>query len=65
MSRNLLLDKITTLNLAKSRLQSLKDLKIKIKTQESDSSDQSESFEMIQSEYQEQSVDLNLLKIQL
>ena len=39
MSRNLLLDKITTLNLANSRLQSLKDLKIKIKTQESDSSD--------------------------
>ena len=50
-SKNLLLDKITTLNLAKSRLQSLKDLKIKIKTQESDSSDLSESFEMIQSEY--------------
>ena len=52
MSRNLLLNRITTLNLAKSRLQSLKDLKIRIKTQESDSSKTSESFELIQSEYQ-------------
>ena len=51
MSRNLLLDKITTLNLANSRLQSLKDLKIKIKTQEADSSDLGESFKLIQSEY--------------
>ena len=52
MSRNLILNRITTLNLAKSRLQSLKDLKIRIKTQESDSSKSSESFELIQSEYQ-------------
>ena len=52
MSRNLLLNRITTLNLAKSRLQSLKDLKIKIKTQESDSLKLGESFEKIQSEYQ-------------
>ena len=51
MSRNLLLNRITTLNLAKSRLESLKDLKIKIKTQESDSLQSSESFEIIQSEY--------------
>ena len=51
MSRNLLLNRITTLNLAKNRLESLKDLKIKIKTQESDSSDLGESFELIQSEY--------------
>ena len=51
MSRNLLLDKITTLNLANIRLQSLKDLKIKIKTQKSDSSDLGESFNLIQSEY--------------
>ena len=51
MSRNLLLNRLTTLNLAKSRLQSLKDLKIKIKTQESDSSDLGESFNLIQSEY--------------
>jgi hypothetical protein len=51
MSRNLLLNRITTLNLAKNRLESLKDLKIKIKTQESDSPNQSESFEAIQSEY--------------
>ena len=51
MSRNLLLNRINTLNLAKSRLESLKDLKIKIKTQESDSLQSSESFEIIQSEY--------------
>ena len=51
MSRNLLLNRITTLNLAKSRLESLKDLKIKIKTQEIDSSQSSESFETIQREY--------------
>ena len=51
MSRNLLLNRITTLNLAKSRLESLKDLKIKIKTQEADSSQLGESFETIQSEY--------------
>ena len=51
MSRNLLLNRMTTLNLAKIRLESLKDLKIKIKTQESDSSQLGESFEMIQSEY--------------
>ena len=36
MSKNLLLSRITTLNLAKNRLESLKDLKIKIKTQVSD-----------------------------
>ena len=51
MSRNLLLNRITTLNLAKNRLESLKDLKIKIKTQRSDSQNKGESFEMIQSEY--------------
>ena len=51
MSKNLLLNRITTLNLAKNRLESLKDLKIKIKTQESDSPNQSESFKAIQSEY--------------
>ena len=51
MSRNLLLNRITTLNLAKNRLESLKDLKIKIKTQGSDSQNKGESFEMIQSEY--------------
>ena len=51
MSRNLLLNRITTLNLAKNRLESLKDLKIKIKTQRSDSQNRGESFEMIQSEY--------------
>ena len=34
MSKNLLLNRITTLNFAKNRLESLKDLKIKIKTQE-------------------------------
>ncbi len=52
MSRNLLLNRITTLNIAKNRLESLKDLKIKIKTQESDSLKLGESFEKIQSEYQ-------------
>ena len=51
MYKNLLLNRITTLNLAKNRLESLKDLKIKIKTQESDSLSQSESLEMIQSKY--------------
>ena len=51
MSRNLLINRITTLNLAKNRLESLKDLKIKIKTQESDSPYQNESLEKIQSEY--------------
>ena len=51
MSRNLLLNRITTLNLAKNRLESLKDLKIKIKTQEPDSLYQNESLEKIQSEY--------------
>ncbi len=51
MSKNLLLNRITTLNLAKNRLESLKDLKIKIKTQVSDSLNEGESFEMIQSEY--------------
>ena len=51
MSRNLLLNRITTLNLAKSRLESLKDLKIKIKTQGADSQNNGESFEIIQSEY--------------
>ena len=51
MSRNLLLNRITTLNLAKNRLESLKDLKIKIKTQRSDSQNKGESFEIIQSEY--------------
>ena len=51
MSRNLLMNRISTLNLAKNRLESLKDLKIKIKTQESDSSYKSESLEKIQSEY--------------
>ena len=51
MSRNLLLNRISTLNLAKNRLESVKDLKIKIKTQEADSSQLGESFEMIQNEY--------------
>ena len=51
MSRNLLMNRITTLNLAKNRLESLKDLKIKIKTQESDSLYQNESLEKIQIEY--------------
>ena len=51
MSRNLLLNRITTLNLAKNRLESLKDLKIKIKTQRSDLQNKGESFEIIQSEY--------------
>ena len=51
MSRNLLINRITTLNLAKNRLESLKDLKIKIKTQESDSLYQNESLEKIQIEY--------------
>ena len=51
MSRNLLRNRITTLNLANSRLESLKDLKIKIKTQEIDSSQPGESFETIQIEY--------------
>ena len=51
MSRNLLMNRITTLNLAKNRLESLKDLKIKIKTQESDSLYQNESLEKIQREY--------------
>ena len=51
MSRNLLINRITTLNLAKNRLESLKDLKIKIKTQESDSPYQNESLEKIQREY--------------
>ena len=51
MSRNLLLNRITTLNIAKNRLESLKDLKIKIKTQRSDSQNKGESFEIIQSEY--------------
>ena len=51
MSRNLLMNRITTLNLAKNRLESLKDLKIKIKTQESDSPYQNESLEKIQVEY--------------
>ena len=43
--------KTITLNLAKNRLESLKDLKIKIKTQRSDSQNKGESFEIIQSEY--------------
>ena len=51
MSRNLLINRITTLNLAKNRLESLKDLKIKIKTQEPDSPYQNESLEKIQREY--------------
>ena len=51
MSRNLLMNRISTLNLAKNRLESLKDLKIKIKTQESDSPYQNESLEKIQREY--------------
>ena len=51
MSRNLLMNRITTLNLAKNRLESLKDLKIKIKTQEPDSPYQNESLEKIQREY--------------
>ena len=51
MSRNLLMNRITTLNLAKNRLESLKDLKIKIKTLESDSPYQNESLEKIQREY--------------
>ena len=51
MSRNLLMNRITTLNLAKNRLESLKDLKIKIKTQEPDSPSQNESLEKIQREY--------------
>ena len=51
MSRNLLINRITTLNLAKNRLESLKDLKIKIKTLESDSPYQNESLEKIQREY--------------
>ena len=51
MSKNLLMNRITTLNLAKNRLESLKDLKIKIKTQESDSLYQNESLEKIQIEY--------------
>ena len=51
MSKNLLLSRITTLNLAKNRLESLKDLKIKIKTQESDLDNQRRLFETIQSEY--------------
>ena len=51
MSRNLLINRITTLNLAKNRLESLKDLKIKIKTQEPDSPFQNESLEKIQREY--------------
>ena len=51
MSRNLLLNRITTLNLAKNRLESLKDLKIKIKTQGSDSQIKGESFEIVQREY--------------
>ena len=51
ISRNLLMNRITTLNLAKNRLESLKDLKIKIKTQESDSPYQNESLEKIQREY--------------
>ena len=51
LSRNLLINRITTLNLAKNRLESLKDLKIKIKTQEADSPYQNESLEKIQREY--------------
>ena len=51
MSRNLLINRITTLNSAKNRLESLKDLKIKIKTQEFDSPYQNESLEKIQREY--------------
>ena len=51
MSRKLLINRITTLNLAKNRLESLKDLKIKIKTQESDSPYQNESLEKVQREY--------------
>ena len=51
MSKNLLMNRITTLNLAKNRLESLKDLKIKIKTQEPDSPYQNESLEKIQREY--------------
>ncbi len=51
MSKNLIMNRITTLNLAKNRLESLKDLKIRIKTQEADSPEQAESFEIIQNEY--------------
>ena len=51
MSKNLLMNRVTTLNLAKNRLESLKDLKIKIKNQESDSPYQSDSLEKIQIEY--------------
>ena len=51
MSKNLLMNRISTLNSAKNRLESLKDLKIKIQTQESDSPYQNESLEKIQREY--------------
>ena len=51
MSKNLLMNRISTLNLAKNRLESLKDLKIRIKTQEPDSPHQNESLEKIQREY--------------
>ena len=44
-------NRITTLNLSKNRLESLKELKFKIKTQETDSLYMGESFETIQNEY--------------
>ncbi len=51
MAKELLINRITTLNLAKNRLESLKELKFKIKTQKTDSLYMGESFETIQNEY--------------
>ena len=51
MSKKLINNRVTTLNLAKNRLESLKDLKFKIKTQGNDSSEAGESFEIVQNEY--------------
>jgi len=51
-SKELLLNNISTHNLALNRLQRLKDLKIKLKSHDTDSKDESESLERAQNRYQ-------------
>ena len=51
-SKELLLNNISTHNLALNRLERLKDLKIKLKSHDTDSKDESESLERAQNRYQ-------------
>ena len=57
------MNRITTLNLAKNRLESLKDLKIKIKTQSPIRHIKTNRWKKFRESIIEQSVVLNLLKI--